>query len=176
MAKADTGASQHYFKNTDAAIINKIQKVPCITDIQLPDNSTIDTSHVGILPLHQSLINRAKQVQVLPKLTNSSLLSTGQLCDDNCTALFRKHDLHVFKNNKLVLKSIRNYLDGLWDVPCLNMITLKMLITNEKESMLLSRRTNHNISSQIFIMERYVVQLSRRYKKQSTMINSCHGR
>ena len=77
----------------------------------------ITNSHVGILPLHQSLTNRAKQVQVLPKLTNSSLLSIGQLCDDNCAALFRKHDLHVFKYNKLVLKGVRNYCDGLWDVP-----------------------------------------------------------
>ena len=116
MAKADTGTSQHYFKNTDPAIINKLQKVPHITDIQLPDNSTIETSHVGILLLHQSLANRAKQVQILPKLTNTSLLSIGQLCDDNCTALFLKHNLHVFKKNQLVLKGIQNYLDGLWDV------------------------------------------------------------
>ena len=56
-------------------------------------------------------------MQILPKLTNTSLLSIGQLCDDNCIALFRKHDLHVFKNNRLVLKGLRNYLDGLWDVP-----------------------------------------------------------
>ena len=44
-------------------------------------------------------------------------MSIGQLCDDNCAAVFRKHDLHVFKNNKLVLKGLRNYCDGLWDVP-----------------------------------------------------------
>ena len=53
---------------------------------------------------------------MLPKLTNSSLLSIGQLRDDNCAAFFRKHDLHVFKNNKLVLNGVRNYFDGLWDV------------------------------------------------------------
>ena len=38
----------------------KYKKVPCSRDIELPDNSTIKTSHVGMLPLHQSLTARAK--------------------------------------------------------------------------------------------------------------------
>ena len=32
-------------------------------------------------------------------------------------ALFTKHKLQVFKNDKIILEGNRNYSDGLWDVP-----------------------------------------------------------
>ncbi|GFH47516.1 hypothetical protein CTEN210_03991 [Chaetoceros tenuissimus] len=41
----------------------------------------------------------------------------GQLCDDDCTAVFTKNDLQIFKNGKLLIKGLRNRKDGLWDVP-----------------------------------------------------------
>ena len=66
--------------------------------------------------MYERLTSRAKKFQILPKLTNTSLLSIGQLCDDDCVALFRKRDLYVFKNNAFVLKGLRNTVDGLWDV------------------------------------------------------------
>jgi hypothetical protein len=54
---------------------------------------------------------------VYPSITNESLLSIGQLCDDNCIALFTKQALHIFKNDNLIMKGIRNQQDRLWDVP-----------------------------------------------------------
>ena len=67
--------------------------------------------------IHPSLTESASQVQILPQLKNSSLVSIGQLCDDNCVAIFDKKLLHIFKNNDLILKGYRNLLDGLWDIP-----------------------------------------------------------
>ena len=72
--KADTGASHHYFKSSDARVLRNIRPI------------------------------------------SISLLSIGQLCDDNCQALFDKHLLHIFKNRKLILQGFRIFLDGLWDI------------------------------------------------------------
>jgi hypothetical protein len=50
-------------------------------------------------------------------MTNSSLISLGQLCDDDCIAVLDKRRLQVYKNNECVLKGNRNPTDGLWDIP-----------------------------------------------------------
>ena len=50
-------------------------------------------------------------------MTNESLSLIGQLCDDDCIAIFSKNDLDIFKNKQLVLQGKHNKTDGLWDVP-----------------------------------------------------------
>ena len=84
--------------------------------VQLPDSTNIRVIHQGMLPLPNVLSDAAKTVQVLPNLSNSSLLSIGQLCDNNCWGLFNKKDLLFFKKKKLILCGKRNFMDGLWDV------------------------------------------------------------
>ena len=54
---------------------------------------------------------------VLPSLKSSSLISLGQLCDDDCSVLLDKKKLYVKKNNSMVLEGNRNMKDGLWDIP-----------------------------------------------------------
>ena len=49
-------------------------------------------------------------------MTNSSLLSIGQLCDHECVAVFTKHAMHLYHNAKVILRGVRNTSDGLWDV------------------------------------------------------------
>ena len=97
IAKADTGASKHYFKPTDATVITNVTPTTTSPEIQLPNNTTISATHIGTLPLSTKLTKQAQQVQILPQLSHTSLLSIGQLCDDNCIALFSKYALKIFK-------------------------------------------------------------------------------
>ena len=53
---------------------------------------------------------------VFNDLRSASLISLGQLCDNNCDVLLQKKFLHVFKNNKKILHGVRNFTDGLWDI------------------------------------------------------------
>ena len=53
---------------------------------------------------------------MLEGLSNASLLSIGQLCDDDCVAVFDKGHLRIFKQGILILKGQRNLIDGLWDI------------------------------------------------------------
>jgi hypothetical protein len=83
----------------------------------LPNNATVHASQAGLLPLHPSLSDKAATAHVLDGITNSSLISLGQLCDDNCIAVFTKHNMHVYKDKLCVLTGTRNQRDGLWDIP-----------------------------------------------------------
>jgi hypothetical protein len=82
----------------------------------LPDSNHVQATQSGLLPLHHSLSTTAKTAHVLDGMTNLSLISIGQLCDDNCVAILDKQRLQVFKNNKCILMGPRHKTDGLWDV------------------------------------------------------------
>ena len=84
--------------------------------MQLPDNSTITSLEKGELPLPESLSSKAKSATVLPQLERSNIISLGQLCDD-CNITLNKKQMITLKNNKVILRGIRNPKDGLWDIP-----------------------------------------------------------
>ena len=84
----------------------------------LPNKEIIQSSQQGILPL--STGTKANTALLLPNLTNSSLLSIGQMCDDDCVAVFIKHAMHIYKNAKIILLGQRNNIDGLWDIAIQN--------------------------------------------------------
>ena len=83
----------------------------------MPDSGEISPTHEGQLPLSDKLSNQAKRATALPALKSSSLVSLGQLCDDDCTVILDKNKLLALKNSEIVLRGSRNYLDGLWDIP-----------------------------------------------------------
>ena len=53
---------------------------------------------------------------MLNDLATRSLLSIGQLRNEDCIALFSKYHLNFLKNNKVSIEGKRNN-SGLWDVP-----------------------------------------------------------
>jgi hypothetical protein len=46
-----------------------------------------------------------------------SLISIGQLCDDDCVALFSKYQVDIIKDGKIIIKGKRNTTNGLWNIP-----------------------------------------------------------
>ena len=83
----------------------------------MPNNETISSTEKGELPLAKSLTKQARLANILPKLGSASLISLGQLCDDDCNVLLTKKTLLVIKNKEIVLQGIRNKCDGFWDIP-----------------------------------------------------------
>jgi len=83
----------------------------------LPNNEILTSNISGYIPIKQ-LSAPAQQAYVLPSLTNTSLLSIGQLCNDNCIAIFTKEKMFIINQGQLILTGMRNYTDGLWDVRC----------------------------------------------------------
>jgi hypothetical protein len=116
IAKADSGASCHYFMAKDKNVLANLHATPFGPTVTLPNNTSIQATHAGQLPFHSSLSKKATTAHILDTMTNASLISLGQLWDDDCIAVLDKKKLQVFKNNTCVLHGIRNTTDGLWDV------------------------------------------------------------
>ena len=114
--KADTGASQHYIKNTDKNFLQQCRPVSTHCPILLPNGTIVNSTEQGKLPLSNKFQPQSSVAKILPSLKNNSLLSIGQLCDDNCTAIFNKQKLFILKNFEVILTGIRNFKDRLWDV------------------------------------------------------------
>ena len=117
LLKADTGASKHYVRKSDVTILKNVQNVAKSISVHMPNNEIIRSTTSGQLPI-KKLSPTAKQAHVLPALTNTSLLSIGQLCNDDCIAIFTKTKMYILKQGQIILTGMRNYTDGLWDVIC----------------------------------------------------------
>ena len=105
---------------------------------QPPSNSLIvlpsPATAVGRLPLPASLTALETNTHVFDDLPSASLISLGQLCDDNCIDILDKHKIQVIKESQVVMQGYRNLEDGLWDIPIKKPFKHKALaiITREK--------------------------------------------
>ena len=114
--KADSGATKHFLKYVDRALLQHLIKLSNGPLAMLPDQRLIKPSHSGHLTLSPHLSSEATHALVYPGIHNESLISIGQLCDDGCIATFTKDTLKVCKGDHLILTGKRNTHDGLWDV------------------------------------------------------------
>ena len=115
-AKGDSAASSNYWRPQDKHVLTDIETCQG-PYVQLPNNEMIASNERGQIPLSNTLSKNAKNAQILPKLASSSLISLGQLCDDDCIIMLHKKVMFAIKNNKIVLQGIRNPIDRLWDIP-----------------------------------------------------------
>ena len=124
MAKGDSAASHHYWREQDANVLQDIinSKGPSVL---IPNGDTIASTKKGILPLSDNLSKVASTAMILPGLEGASLISIGQLCDDDCKVFLDKKTLLAVKDQKIIIQGTRNILDGLWDIP-----VYKQSITN----------------------------------------------
>ena len=111
---ADSGASNTYFRLKDVAN-NKVATQNSIIVTQA-NGDTMQSTHIANMNL-PTLSSEAKIGHVIPNLSSASLLSIGQLCDDDCLALFTKEKVFIFKQNKLLLQGKRNHFNGMWTIP-----------------------------------------------------------
>ena len=116
IAKLDSGATNHYLKPNHIKLLTHIETPKSQHEINLPNNAIIKATKQGQLHLHPNLPSTANTALILPQLSNESLLSIGQLCDNNCSVLFEKDECIISHNNKQIIRGIRNKIDGLWDI------------------------------------------------------------
>ena len=90
---------------------------------------TSEINQAGQLTLNRNLSKQAQTGYIMDDLHSATLLSAGQLCDDNCVVVLDKNKAHVYKNNQKVLEGKRNFSDRLWDIE-LPIIELPTTTTN----------------------------------------------
>ena len=154
--KADTGATSTYIRENDTSCAHSFKTLKDGPTIMQPDTSTLTVNKQCTLPLHNNISNFAKSAYVVPRLKNSSLLSIGKLCDDNCIAMFTKTNLFVFKNNLLLLQGFRNKYDGLWD------ILFPKIASNTENTV---KTKNHSIN--------YIIQADKTKTELAKYLHAC---
>ena len=82
----------------------------------LPNNTIVQASHKATINLHKKISKKASEVLIFPYLRNESLISIGQLCDDDCIIIFTKRKFFVKKNGHCLFQGMRNKHDGVWDL------------------------------------------------------------
>ena len=112
IAKADSSASHHYWREQDAHCLTNLIRNSSIS-VMLPNTESIPSTIQCQISLAPELTPKAQYAIVLPQLKSSSLMSLGQLCNDNCSIHLTKRDMKVYKNEKLLLSGSHNYKDGL---------------------------------------------------------------
>jgi hypothetical protein len=81
----------------------------------MPNGTTIQSSHSCNLLL-TDLPHQARQDHILPGLVHNSLISVGQLCDNECSVTFTQDQVTVSKTGKDVMYGSRDPKSRLWRV------------------------------------------------------------
>ena len=101
-AKLDSGASKHYVRQEDSRCLQNIINVPP-SFVGLPDKKVSEINKQGTLMLHPALSDNATTGHILKDLRSATLLSAGQLCDDNCTVILNKNTAEVQKDKQTIM-------------------------------------------------------------------------
>ena len=116
IAKGNSSATNHYLALRDTMVLDDVRDDTNGPNVILPDTSTLTATKKGRLPI-PNLSPQATKTANFDHLQNS-LVSLGQLCDDNCSVHLSKHKLVAIKDNKILLQGTRSKSgDGLWDIP-----------------------------------------------------------
>ena len=109
----DSGASGHFFRETDSALLERIESDRSAM-VSMPNGTTIRSTTSGSLKL-SGIPPEARKAYTFGELTEWSLLSLGQLCDAGMTAILDKHSVSVTLGDDVVLSGHRNdSTNGMW--------------------------------------------------------------
>jgi hypothetical protein len=85
--------------------------------VQVANGNNIETTRRATIPLAKELSIKATTGHIFEDLKSGSLISIGQLCDDDCVALFSKYNVQIIKNGQVIIVGRRNSTNGLWNIP-----------------------------------------------------------
>ena len=76
------------------------------------DGRVMSPTKKAILPLSHKLTPKARVTFNFDNLQIVALISIGQLCDDDCIAIFSKYDVQIVKHNEIIIKGTQT-INGL---------------------------------------------------------------
>lgn len=96
-----------------ATIPEELEAIEKPPTVRVATGQITQPKHAITLPLPSTLKPEAKKAFVLDQLPAGTLLSLGQLCDDDCIAVFTKYDVQILKEGQIIIKGKRTP-SGLW--------------------------------------------------------------
>ena len=111
----DTAATKHYITEDVLDICTSVQDT-IGPNVAVADGRIMVPTKKAILPLPAKLRDKAKIAFSFQNLKSGSLISIGQLCDDDCIAIFSRYDVQIIKDHQVLIKGKRTD-NGLWNIP-----------------------------------------------------------
>jgi hypothetical protein len=109
----DSGCTSNIWSATAPCTSNQAAHIPL--SVNMPNGMSIQSSHTCDLLL-TDLPPQARKVHVFPGLVDNSLISVGQLCDNECDVIFNKDTVSGMNNGNCVMLGARDPQSGLWRV------------------------------------------------------------
>ena len=82
----------------------------------MENGETIFPKYKARIKLSSSLSPTAQKVIIFDNIQTGSLISLGQLCDDDCIGIFSRFHVKIMKDNKVIIEGRRTD-NGLWSIP-----------------------------------------------------------
>ena len=102
--KIDSGATSHFYDSYKAALLSTpVSKTNLSIGVIIPNGSIMQSTCTTKLPI-PDLPLTATRAHGFNHLASGSLLSVGQLCDHDCTAIFDKHQVCIFKTAQVTIQ------------------------------------------------------------------------
>ena len=99
-AKANSGASNHYWRPQDVNALSNIKSTTTGPKVKIPKNKIIQANKTGIINLPTTkLSTKVATAHVLPNLQNALLISLGKFADDNCITVLEDHKINIYKKS-----------------------------------------------------------------------------
>jgi hypothetical protein len=109
----DSGCTSNFLSAAAPCSDKQAAHVPL--NVNMPNETIIQSSYTFNLLL-TDLPPQAWQAHILPGLVHNSLISVGQLCDNECSVTFTQDQVAVSKNGEHVMYGSRDPKSRLWRV------------------------------------------------------------
>ncbi len=113
----DSAATGHYGDQHAEQHCTDVILTDTGPSVQVANGQIIKPNKRVTFSLATDLSESAKVGHLFNELKSGTLISLGQLCDDDCVALFTKYDVKIYKNGQIIIVGKRNLTNGLWNIP-----------------------------------------------------------
>ena len=113
----DTGATIHYIQYSHQSVCTDNQKTTTGPKVHASNGDTLTATHSVKIPLSTQLSKSATHCHILDHFKTGSLISIGNICDDDWAAIFAKYHVHIIKCGFIIIKGSRNNTNGLCNIP-----------------------------------------------------------
>ena len=116
MAALDSAATAHFLMTTAAC--RNIRPTTNRIRVLVANGKYMTSTHEGDISI-PGLPPEACTAHMFEELAqgSGSLISLGQLCDSNCTAIFDANSVNIFHNGTRIIEGFRTHRTGLWHIP-----------------------------------------------------------
>lgn len=115
--KADSGATAHFHQWTPKLHHQPISAKNPAVHVIVPNGNIMTSTATAHLPLPHLRASTTIS-HAFPKLASGSLLSVGQICDNDCTAIFNSSSVRMYRNDDItIIPSRPPILSGTRNMP-----------------------------------------------------------